>query len=273
MSRVQLPTGHPRRFELRKPDVDIQLQSRDHTRGNPIARWIFCVFLMLVIAMVSNGCASREPLAASGTKAYEIVPANGDISRERLEYEIGPLDVLSITVFQEKDLTLNDVPVDASGDILFPLIGRIHVAGRTSAQVSSEISNRLEKRFLVNPQVSVLIKTAVSQKVTVDGQVRQPGVYPLQGETTLMQAVALAQGAGDTAKLDQVVVFRQVGTERYAAKFDLGSIQTGYAADPRILGGDTVIVGQSRSKTLLRTILAIAPTLTTAFVAISQITR
>ncbi len=219
------------------------------------------------------GCASREPLAASGAKAYELMPADGDISRTHLEYEIGPLDVLSITVFQEKDLTLSEVPVDASGDILFPLIGRVHVAGRTSAQISLEIASRLGERFLVNPQVSVLVKTAVSQKVTVDGEVKQAGVYPLQGETTLMQAIALAQGAGDTAKLDQVVVFRQVGTQRYAARFNLADIQDGYANDPRIIGGDTVVVGQSHNKVLLRTILAIAPTLTTAFVAVSQITR
>jgi len=81
----------------------------------------------------------------------------------------------------------------------------------------------------------------------------------------------LAQGANDTAKLDQVVVFRQVGDQRYAAKFNLGDIQDGYAPDPRIRGGDTVIVGQSRNKVVMRTILAIAPTLSTAFVAISQI--
>lgn len=217
------------------------------------------------------GCASREPLALSGEQAYAVMPAGVANNRSRLEYEIGPLDVLSITVFQEKDLTIEEVPVDASGDILFPLIGRVEVAGHTSQQVSAEIARRLEERFLVNPQVSVLVKTAVSQKVTVDGQVKQSGVYPLQGEMTLMQAVALAQGANDTAKLDQVVVFRQVGDQRYAAKFNLGDIQDGYAPDPRIRGGDTVIVGQSRNKVVMRTILAIAPTLSTAFVAISQI--
>lgn len=228
---------------------------------------------LLVLCAVITGCANREPLAVSGTEAYAVMPANGDLSRGRLEFQIGPLDVLSINVFQEKDLTLDEVPVDASGDIIYPLIGRLHVAGRTSAQVSSEIASRLGERFLVNPQVSVLIKTAVSQKVTVDGQVNQAGVYPLQGETTLIQAVALAQGASDTAKLAQVIVFRQIGNERYAAKFNLADIRDGYAPDPRILGGDTVIVGQSRSKVLLRSVLAIAPTLTTAFVAVSQLSR
>lgn len=224
-------------------------------------------------ASVVSGCATRQPLAASGEKAYALMPSNGNLARSRLEYQIGPLDVLSVNVFQEKDLTLADVPVDAGGDIIYPLIGKLHVAGRTSAQVSSEIAARLGQRFLVNPQVSVLIKTAVSQKVTVDGQVKQAGVFPLQGETTLLQAVALAQGLSETAKLEQVVVFRQIGDQNLAAKFDLAAIRDGYAADPRIVGGDIVIVGQSRSKTLLRTVLAIAPTLTTAFVAIQQISR
>lgn len=236
-------------------------------------QWMLRLTLLTLLTLGLAGCGGRQPLAASGTEAYALIPANGDLNRARLEYQIGPLDVLSITVFQEKDLTLEEVPVDASGDILFPLIGRVQVAGRTSAQVSAEIAARLGERFLVNPQVSVLIKTAVSQKVTVDGQVKQAGVYPLQGETTLVQAVALAQGASDTARLDQVVVFRQIGDKRYAARFNLADIQDGYADDPRILGGDTVIVGQSKSKAMIRTLLAIAPTLSTAFVAISQISN
>lgn len=249
-----------------------QFRLGDYPLAIPVLHRIRCLFLLLTLGLAA-GCATREPRAVEGRQAYALIPANSDPARARVEYEIGPLDVLSITVFQEKDLTLSEVPVDASGDVLYPLIGRVHVAGRTSAQVSDEIATRLEKRFLVNPQVSVLIKTAVSQKVTVDGQVKQAGVYQLQGETTLVQAVAMAQGVSDAAKLEQVVVFRQLNGQRYAAKFNLADIEDGYADDPRILGGDTVVVGVSRSRVLLRTVLTIAPTLTTAFVAVSQITR
>lgn len=244
---------------------------RSAALAHPVRPWL--LILALALGFSVAGCGGREPLAASGAEAYKLMSADGANNRTRAEYEIGPLDVLSITVFQEKDLTIEEVPVDAGGDILFPLIGRVRVAGRTSALVSAEIADRLGKRFLVDPQVSVLIKTAVSQKVTLDGQVEKPGVYPLQGEMTLMQAVALGEGVSDTANLKQVVVFRQIGGTRHAAKFNLGDIQDGYASDPRILGGDTVIVGQSRSKVITRNLLGIAPTLSTAFVAVSQLSN
>lgn len=219
------------------------------------------------------GCAGRPPLAETGEKAYALMPAAGKDPNAQLDYLIGPLDVLKISVFQEKDLTIEEVPVDASGNIIYPLIGQIHVADHSSADISKTIADRLGARFLVNPQVSVLIKTSSAQKVTVDGEVREAGVYQLQGATTLMQAVAMAKGASANAKLDEVLIFRTIGNTRYAARFDLGDIQSGYAADPQIRANDIVVVGLSRGKALFGSILAIAPTLTTAFLAIQQSTQ
>lgn len=227
---------------------------------------------VLAVLVALQACASGPPpLAETGQAAYRLMPPAGQDPNARADYQIGPLDVLTITVFQEKDLSLEEVPVDAGGNIIFPLIGQIHVAGMSSADVSRLIAARLKERFLVNPQVSVLIKTSVSQKVTVDGEVKEAGVYPLQGQTSLMQAVAMAKGASDIAKMEQVVVFRTIGNTRYAAQFNLEDIQNGRAADPLIRADDIVVVGRSSKRAFVRTLLAIAPTLTTAFVAIQQI--
>lgn len=240
---------------------------------------ILCLFgarrmasLALASALALQGCSSELPKAAVGVEAYKLMPAAQDPNK-RLDYLIGPLDVLSITVFQEKDLSFEEIPVDASGNIIFPLIGQIQVSGKSSAEVSRLIAARLGERFLVNPQVTVLIKTSVSQKVTVDGAVSEAGVYQLQGPTSLVQAVAMAKGTTDIAKLEQVVVFRTIGDTRYAAMFNLDDIQSGRADDPQIRANDIVIVGRSSKKQFFRNLLAIAPSLTTAFVAISQIAR
>jgi polysaccharide export outer membrane protein len=187
-----------------------------------------------------------------------------------VDYVIGPLDVLTITVFREPDLSLDEVPVDASGSIIFPLVGQISVAGKTSTEVTSLIRDRLGERFLVDPQVSVNIKSSVSQKVTVEGQVTEPGVFELQGQTSLLQALAMAKGPTRVAKLSEVVVFREQAGKRYAAMFDVSAIRRGEAADPQILGNDTVVVGLSQSKSLLRDFLATAPLLTSVFIAVEQ---
>src|SRR3546814_12865246 len=95
---------------------------------------------------------SRSP---GEDQAYEIIPAPSNQTAPS-EYRIGPLDVLKITVFQEPDLSLEEVPVDASGNILFPLIGQVSVSGKTSTELSNAIAQRLGERYLVDPQVSTI---------------------------------------------------------------------------------------------------------------------
>ena len=92
-------------------------------------------------------------------------------------YQIGPLDVLKISVFQEPDLSLEEAPVDAGGNIVFPLIGQVRAAGKTSIQLGEDIAERLEARYLVDPQVNVIVSRSASQKITVEGAVKSPGVF------------------------------------------------------------------------------------------------
>ena len=87
------------------------------------------------------------------------------------------------------------------------------------------------------------------------GAVVQPGVYPLEGRTTLLQAVALAQGPSQVASLNQTLIFRTVNGQRTAARFNLDAISKGKDADPEILPGDTVAIGSSKFKTAWRDIV------------------
>jgi polysaccharide export outer membrane protein len=134
--------------------------------------------------------------------------------------------------------------VDTSGRFEMPLIGTVQAAGKMPSELSAEIKGRLG-RYLVDPSVAVNVATANSQKVTVDGSVVDPGVFLLQGETTLTGAIALANGPSRVAKLSQVAIFRTVNGQRSAAVFDLRAIRNGQMADPRLVANDVVVVGFS----------------------------
>jgi polysaccharide biosynthesis/export protein len=225
----------------------------------------FSVPLAAIAVAFLSACASVQPDAPSGAAAYEVIPAPQEGALQA-EYRIGPLDVLKITVFQEPDLSLEEVPVDASGNILYPLIGNVDAAGRTAAELAGAIADRLGARYLVNPQVSLIVKESSAQTVTVEGQVTKPGVFSIKGSTSLLQAMASAEGPTRVAKLDEVIVFRRVAGETYAARFDLADIRANRAANPEIRGGDIVVVGNSKVKGALRDALQLAPALTATFV-------
>lgn len=235
--------------------------------GLTVSRTTF-LGLMAAFSALLGGCAAGSS-AVGGNAAYDIIPAASTDARP-LDYRIGPLDVLKITVFQEPDLSLDGVPVDASGNLLYPLIGNVAASGKTSSELSFDIAQRLEERFLVNPQVSIIVKESATQNVTVEGQVTKPGVFPITGSTTLLQAMAYAEGPTRIAALDDVTVFRRKGEDMFAARFDLQAIRRNMAPNPQILGGDIVVVGFSPTKSAYRDALQLMPALAGVFVQIAQ---
>lgn len=226
--------------------------------------------LTLLLVFSLPACAGSQISPSVMTSpAQEIFPTTGATTPTE-EYRIGPLDELSITVFQEEDLTLEEVPVDASGNILFPLIGLVEASGKTSREVSALITQKLASRYLVDPQVLVNVSKSASQVVTVEGQVTRPGRFDITGQMTLLTAIASAQGPTQTARLDEVIVFRNINGQRYAARFDLQAIRDGRADDPVMRGNDIVVVGVSSAKAIFRDVLTALPGLGTIFIALQQ---
>lgn len=216
--------------------------------------------LPLLLAIALGGCASGERQIANSDIATTVDIASMLGAAETDDsYLIGPIDKLRIRVFQVPDLSFEDIQVDASGNLQMPLIGSVPAAGRTPAQLSVDLQTLLAQRYLRNPQVSVSVAEAASQKLTVDGAVIKPGVYTMRGRTTLLQAVAMADGPTKTAALDSVVVFRQAGDRRMVAVFDLAAIRGGQAVDPVLSGDDIVVVDGSRLKAVLRDVVAALP--------------
>jgi len=127
------------------------------------------------------------------------------------------------------------------------------------------ISKQLAKDFYVNPQVSVSVVNSVSQQVTVEGELKQPGIYPIKGPTTLLDAVALGQGESAVASTKRVYIIRQINGQRMAAVFNLDAIRKGDEADPAILGGDVVVVGHSAGKQAFVDFLQASPFIASVF--------
>lgn len=205
----------------------------------------------LLLTAALTGVAAANPVPTGPQQPLNLAV---DTSAPRPESSIAPLDRLTVTVFREPDLSVEDAPVDESGRIILPLVGSLSAAGKSIESLSTEISNQL-RRYLKNPQVAVSIKQAASRRITVAGSVVQPGVYPLEGRLTLLQAVALARGPSQVASLDQAMIFRTRNGQRVAARFNLDAISKGKAPDPEVVSGDTVAIGSSRFKTAWRDVV------------------
>jgi len=172
-------------------------------------------------------------------------------------YKIGPLDVVEFSVFKVPELT-RLAQVNETGTLNLPLVGEVQAAGRTAHEVERDLADELGKKYLQSPQVSILVKEYNSQRVTVEGAVKRPGVYPLRGKTSLLQVIATAEGL-DTASDATVVVFRHVEGKRMAAKFDIGEIRSGGASDPAIQSGDVIVAPSSAMKSTFELILKSLP--------------
>jgi polysaccharide export outer membrane protein len=133
-------------------------------------------------------------------------PAPGDPG-----YVIRAGDVLQLVVWKEPELT-RDVTVRLDGRITVPLVGDIEAAGRTPADLGSDLAKRLT-RYVSTPVVTVAVAQAASARVYVLGQVLQPGAFPLTGRMTVLQALALAGGFKEFAKTEKIVVIREDSPE------------------------------------------------------------
>jgi polysaccharide export outer membrane protein len=201
-------------------------------------------------------CASRGPVATTSGVLPAADPVTAAIGRP--EYRIGPSDLLSVTVFQTKDLD-RDVRVDNAGQVSLPLIGAVEAAGRTAHELEADLATRYGARYLQDPQISVFVKEFASQRVTVDGAVGKPGIYPLTTRLSLLQAISLAEGLDDNASEHNVFVFRTVKGKRQFARFDLEAIRNGSNDDPEIQGEDVIVVDTSTGKVFLQNLIKVVP--------------
>ena len=236
--------------------------------GLVLSTWMRWVPAGLMGLLALTGCA-KSRLAPDGAVVTSMTdlppPTLADSFVGVSDYTVGPFDKLTISVFGVPDIS-GDVTADAQGRVSVPLAGSIEAAGKSPTELADLIAQRL-RSYVRDPQVTVNVKEAVSRSFTVDGQVKDPGVYQANGNLSLMRAIATAKGATVDANLSDVVVFRTVAGKQMAALYNLGAIRRGTYADPAIYPNDVIVVGDSPTGRLLRTL---APILATPLVLLLQ---
>lgn len=193
-----------------------------------------------------------------GESAYALLVPGAESYRTK-QHRLDPNDVVTVTVYQEPDMSVTETAIEETGGLSLPLIGSVTAAGLTTDELARSIEARLANRYLIDPRVTVTLVTVAMRRVTVEGQVQQPGIFPIIGSTTLVQAVAMAKGTTRTAKNDAVVVFRMIDGRRMAARFSLKEIRAARAPDPQLAPDDIVIVGFSESRAAWEDILRTIP--------------
>lgn len=201
------------------------------------------VGMLMVLALA--GCSSTpEPLiGASATQPRSDLGQDGYSFARPDTYALRPTDRISVSVFREPDLSIEEVRIGVEGNVSLPMLGSIPASGMTAKQFEQDLTRRFAALGLKSPMVSVNIIDFASHLVTVEGAVEKPGVYSFQPGARLSTAVALASGPKRVAKIDQVAVFRESPEGIMVAKFDYGQVQQGTMLDPVLQPGDRVVMG------------------------------
>jgi len=194
-------------------------------------------------------------------------PSRADLTAGDRPALIGPLDTIEVNVFNVPALT-REMQVDASGRIAMPLVGTVDARGKTAEELAQAIEGSLRGRYVRNPVVTINIKSSVSQVVTVDGQVTEPGLYPVTNQMTLMRVIASAKGLSEFAKEDDVVILRTRNNQKMAGLYNIAAIRRGTYDDPPVYANDVVIVGDSPARRLFKDFVSLAPLAAAPLIAI-----
>ena len=212
---------------------------------------IFCSVVCLLLSSVSLAWSAGSEMTAA---PMPLTPEDGSgaVALSTSDYILGPSDLLQIDVFQVDELSGTE-RINAAGYIKMPLIGLVKVAGLSREQSEDLITELYAEGYLQDPQVNIDIMEYVSHQITVLGHVTNPGVYPLKGKTTLLQALAMAGDAGALANEEEVVVFRSDETGAVVGYVvNLEAVLAGTTVDPEIIGNDKVVVPVSGSKSFIK---------------------
>lgn len=224
------------------------------------ARSLLLLCMLAIGFLALSGCTGSRGGPVAYNRTDFTAPDAAVTNLIEAEHRLQPGDVVTVSVFQVADMS-GDREVDGLGRIQMPLIGMVDAQGLTSAELSTRLATRLNETYLRDPRVQVVIKTVRQQTVTVDGSVTNPGIYPIPGRISLLQAVALARGPSQDANVKRVVVFRRINGQRQAAAFDLSTIRDGTDPDPEIFGDDVVVVDGLRARQTFRDIIQSVPLL------------
>lgn len=197
----------------------------------------------------SAGYASRQQESAdlaSGAGSLKVVamlPPPATAQGGGQVVRVG--DKVKVDVFGVDELD-REAQVDAAGKVTLPLVGSIPAAGQTVEALQAQITRLYGSRYLQNPELTLTLE----QTVTLDGEFRKAGFYPVSGNSTLLRVVAAAGNFTDIGDPSNVFVYRTIDGQDYVAQYSVAEIRAGRRADAPIYGGDVVVAFPSGMKVL-----------------------
>ena len=200
-------------------------------------RSLLTSLLLLLVSVCAFGCFSKpvDPAyEALASQKYEL-PASG---------ELGPGDVISIRVFDEKELS-GEFSISDKGEINYPYVGRIRVEGLTCSEVEKRIATGLRDGYLKDPSASCSIKEYNSKRIYVLGEVKQPGSYAYKANLTIVEAFALAGGATNRAAKNGTKLTREIDGKEVQVRVPMQEIVEGRRKNIELVPGDVVYVPES----------------------------
>lgn len=181
-----------------------------------------------------------------------LAEIGGPLAAQNTDYVVGPQDVLTVTVFGEAELS-GKYTVEQDGTFTFPQLGRVKAGGVTLRALEQELKTKLADGYLKSPQVAVSIENYRSQRILVMGEVRSPGEYQLNGEMTLLSALARAGSTVPTAGHEVTIVRPRKNVKpgedpTQIIKIDLSDLQAGnMTLNIPLADGDTINIPKAQS--------------------------
>lgn len=249
------------------------LESKLLNRVNSLnLKSIVCVlfsFTLLTACSTVNSQSLEGQLDANGNPVSDMfvtefpeVSLDQVIAQSRNDtFKVG--DTAIVSVYNVETLS-TDYVVDRAGNIVFPLIGTVKVAGLSTLEVQEALVERYGSQYLRNPSISVKIEARDLGKIVVDGAVEKPGVFELNNVIRLTEAIALAEGVTNDANLKEVFIIRDVNGERLVQSVNFENVRKLGTADPVIIPNDVIYIRDSFSRVAFREFLRTVPLLNTA---------
>lgn len=263
--RIGRPWVYLAVLDIYDPELNCHFRIASHR----MHRYSSVLLPALLLAACASGPALQSSARLTVIEGESVLPSphRGDFDAPDRISLIGPLDTIEVNVFGVPELS-REMQVDGSGRIAMPLIGTVDAGGKTASELASDIEIALAGRYVRNPDVTINILSSVSQVVTIDGEVMEPGLYPVTNQMTLLRAIASAKGLDEFADQQDVIILRTVDGQRMAGLYNIAALRRGLYDDPPIYANDVVVVGDSPQRRLFRDFVSIAPFLASPLVAI-----
>jgi polysaccharide biosynthesis/export protein len=227
------------------------------------------MILPVAMALACTACIGPGTLAADPSVTLaeaNVLPAPTLVgTNDRYESVLGPFDKVSIDVVGIESPG-REYTLDGQGMISVPMAGAVMAEGLSTQELEGVIEQRLRDAYMRDPDVSVNLLEQQSQAIVVEGEVDQPGIYPVRRDLSLLSTIALAGGTTEISENSAVLVFRTVENQRYIGVYDLDAIRRGNYPDPVLYPDDTIVVGTSRTQRLLDRIQPFASLITTPLI-------